>query len=304
MRAKVTNAWSSVAGAGREDGPGISRVVIESTLPPAAPRLVRPAPDRLVLELAGLSLNMPAGRLPVHDGLISAFAVTEPSPGLVRVDIELEHPAEARLEVAPGLPVRTSVILDRRPIRDILAGLVIAIDPGHGGEDAGARGPINLQEKNITLHVARRLAEWLAAAGARPVLTRESDTAVPAGERLLRAREAGAQCFVSLHTAHSPRREPQGTRTLYRPGGEALAECLHRAVLAKVRRPDRGIRRDDGRSLPGQPPCPAAGVELVCIANPLEEAWLRSPVFKDRLAQGLANGLKDYFHRMKGDRPR
>lgn len=316
MKPKVTNAWSdvvAVAGGGAVDGgsgggaaPGTgrggegrpqSRIALESTVPPASVRLRRGSPSRWILTLEGLSLNMPAGDLPVWDGLVAGFSVTDAPPDRVRVEVTLEHPAEARVEVREGLPARTLLTFDRACLRAVLGGRAVAIDPGHGGGDAGARGPINLVEKVLMLDVARRLAAHLEVAGARPILTREGDEEVSAAERVRRARAAGADCLVSLHTGHDPRPGVMGTRTLFlpgNPGGRALAACLHRGVLRKAGRPDRGMG-EGGYGLPGALPFPAAVVEAVCVANPLEEGWLRSPVFKDRIAQGLRNGLKDFF---------
>ncbi len=145
------------------------------------------------------------------------------------------------------------------------------------------------------MDIAKRLAACLEAEGAVPLLIRTGDEAVAAAERVRRA--SGADCVVSLHTGHAPGRAVQGTRTLYAPaspGGRELAERVHRGVVRKIRRPDRGVSEGTG-GLPGPFPWPAVTVEAVCIANPVEEGWLRSPVFKDRIARGICNGLKDFF---------
>lgn len=298
MKAKVTNAWSAVTESPAEGQPVLTRVVVESTVSPAGWRLHRASPTRWTLVLTGLSLNMPAGSLSVWDGLVTEFRVDEAAPDRVQVDVVLEHPAEAWVEIREGLPVRTVVSLDRGSVSRIMGGRVVAIDPGHGGRDFGTRGPINLVEKDVVLDVARRLAARLSAVGARPILTRDGDGDVSPVERVRRAVAAGAECLVSLHTGHAAQAAVAGVRTLFPPGppgGRELAACLHRGVLRKIRRPDRGMVAGWGR-LPGPPAAiPSACVEAACIANPVEEGWLRNPVFKDRLAQGICNGLKDYF---------
>lgn len=87
----------------------------------------------------------------------------------------------------------------------------IVIDPGHGGEDPGAVGPNRLLEKSVTLDVARRLRDRLAAHGTfRVLLTRDGDETVGLGERVAFANEAGADLYVSVHVnaladpAHAP----------------------------------------------------------------------------------------------------
>ncbi len=78
--------------------------------------------------------------------------------------------------------------------------LVIAIDAGHGGKDAGAIGAKRTKEKDITLAVARRLAKLVAKEpGMRPYLVRDSDTFIPLRQRMARARKQKADLFVSIH---------------------------------------------------------------------------------------------------------
>ncbi len=78
--------------------------------------------------------------------------------------------------------------------------LVIAIDPGHGGEDPGAIGPTGLREKDVVLAIALQLRERLnAKPGVRVLLTRDSDFFVPLGERVKKAERVQADLFVSIH---------------------------------------------------------------------------------------------------------
>jgi len=78
--------------------------------------------------------------------------------------------------------------------------VVIAIDAGHGGKDAGAIGAKNTKEKDITLAVARRLAKLVAKApGMRAYLVRDGDTFIGLRQRMVRARKQNADLFVSIH---------------------------------------------------------------------------------------------------------
>lgn len=78
--------------------------------------------------------------------------------------------------------------------------LVIAIDPGHGGEDPGAIGPTGLREKDVVLAIAMQLRDRLnAKPGVRVLLTRDSDFFVPLGERVKKAERVQADLFVSIH---------------------------------------------------------------------------------------------------------
>ena len=101
------------------------------------------------------------------------------------------HPQAARKvikrEVAEATPSRA------KPV-------VIAIDPGHGGEDPGASGPAGTREKRVTLAVARKLAKRInSMRGFKAVLTRTGDYYVRLRERIRIARGAKADLLVSIH---------------------------------------------------------------------------------------------------------
>ena len=78
--------------------------------------------------------------------------------------------------------------------------IVIAIDPGHGGEDPGAIGPSGLREKDVVLAISRRLARLVdAQPGMRAHLVRTGDYFVPLQMRVVKARALKADLFVSIH---------------------------------------------------------------------------------------------------------
>ena len=89
--------------------------------------------------------------------------------------------------------VKTSKVLPRRDI-------IIAIDPGHGGQDPGAIGPRGTKEKDIVLSVAKRLARLVdQEPGMRSYLTRDTDVFISLRDRIRRAHENGADMFISIH---------------------------------------------------------------------------------------------------------
>jgi N-acetylmuramoyl-L-alanine amidase len=78
--------------------------------------------------------------------------------------------------------------------------VIVALDPGHGGEDPGAVGPSGLREKDVVLSVALQLRERLnALPGMRAMLTRDADFFVPLQDRVRKARRVQADLFVSIH---------------------------------------------------------------------------------------------------------
>ena len=82
--------------------------------------------------------------------------------------------------------------------------IVVALDPGHGGEDPGAIGPGGTREKDVVLRIAQKLRERINATrvGGNPMrafLTRDADYFVPLQVRVQKARRVQADLFVSVH---------------------------------------------------------------------------------------------------------
>ena len=82
--------------------------------------------------------------------------------------------------------------------------IIIALDPGHGGEDPGAVGPAGTREKDVVLKVALLLRERINATTVngnpmRAFLTRDADFFVPLQQRVQKARRVQADLFVSIH---------------------------------------------------------------------------------------------------------
>jgi N-acetylmuramoyl-L-alanine amidase len=82
--------------------------------------------------------------------------------------------------------------------------IIVALDPGHGGEDPGAVGPNGTREKDVVLQIAHLLRDRLNVLTIRgnPVrafLTRDADFFVPLHVRVDKARRVQADLFVSLH---------------------------------------------------------------------------------------------------------
>ncbi len=78
--------------------------------------------------------------------------------------------------------------------------VVVAVDPGHGGEDPGATGPSGLHEKDVVLQIALQLRDRLNAnPNMRAMMTRDADFFVPLHERVKKARRVQADLFVSIH---------------------------------------------------------------------------------------------------------
>jgi N-acetylmuramoyl-L-alanine amidase len=153
---------------------------------------------RLVLQLTQrLSLQehlsvLPDGRSRLVVSLDSRV-FTAPEQREAPVGAPVPAPAPAAAPAAAQMPKPVAAIPKGRDI-------VVAIDAGHGGQDPGAIGKSGLQEKDVTLAIAKALAERVnQTPGMRAVLTRNSDRFVVLRDRIDLARAARADLFVSIH---------------------------------------------------------------------------------------------------------
>ena len=172
-------------------------------------------PERFVVDLSQSRLSTSLTSLPLEGTPIS------------RVRSGIRQGTDLRLVFDLSASVRTSVFLlppndttghrvvidlfdkaptaEPKPVLSVesLEGrrdIVIAIDPGHGGEDPGASGPGGLREKTVVLQIARRLENQLAKIpGFKPMLVRTGDYYVSLKNRRDKARALEADLFVSIH---------------------------------------------------------------------------------------------------------
>jgi N-acetylmuramoyl-L-alanine amidase len=108
---------------------------------------------------------------------------------------------------------------------------VIVLDPGHGGVEVGAIGPSGLQEKDLTLDLARRLKVLLERQGVTVVLTRDEDRVLPLDDRTAIANHNHAILFISIHLNASKRKSALGAETYFLATAATDAEARTLAGL-------------------------------------------------------------------------
>ncbi len=173
------------------------------------------APERIVIDMRDARLKADIGKLDIPDPVVKKLRHGSPKPNVLRVVLDVKEKVTPRsflLKPMHGKPHRLVVDLIRpdqvSPQERVVTAeqvrskkdVVIAVDAGHGGEDPGAIGPRGLQEKIVTLAVAKSLAREInARAGMRAVLIRKGDYFVPLKKRVALARKARADLMISIH---------------------------------------------------------------------------------------------------------
>jgi N-acetylmuramoyl-L-alanine amidase len=151
-------------------------------------------------------VEQPMGK-PAASGAAPTSAPRPGAPAAVSPAVPTAAAAPAAVQTpAPAAPAEAA------PLPESIDRLVIvALDPGHGGEDPGAIGPTGLREKDVVLQIALQLRERLnEQRGMRAMLTRDADFFVPLHERVRKARRVQADLFVSIHADAFMRPEARG----------------------------------------------------------------------------------------------
>jgi N-acetylmuramoyl-L-alanine amidase len=170
-------------------------------------------PDRVVIDVPDAHLSPVSGGAPAPAGIVKQVRMARRSSGELRVVLDLTQAIRAKSFLSPpndqngyrlvidlGNPASTETPIKAEHARPDARDLIIAIDAGHGGEDPGAIGKSGTREKDITLAIARDLAQRVnVEPGMRAVLTRNGDYFVPLRDRMRRARAQQADLFVSIH---------------------------------------------------------------------------------------------------------
>ena len=187
------------------DAPSAPAAYAPPPMPAPLGRTIRNAPPPLELDPLGdliAQRDSGAGVPPIPAATHAAAAHTAAPPSA----------APAVAAAAPQIP-QTNPIPEhpagKRPANRATATetdriIIVALDPGHGGEDPGAIGPSGTREKDVVLRVAHLLRDRINATtvGGNPMrafLTRDGDYFVPLGTRVQKARRVQADLFVSIH---------------------------------------------------------------------------------------------------------
>ena len=196
--------------------PDSTRVVLDLTEPATYTLFTLSGPERIVIDFDAIDADLRALGSPAASGVVKGVRFGGRGRSGLRVVIDVNEKVEARGFLTPPNETyghrlvvdlghaRPSVAQAPAPVKvaggDGQRDLVIAIDPGHGGEDPGAVGKAGTREKTVSLAIAKKLADRInEEPGMSAVLTRTGDYFVKFKDRIGRARTNRADLFVSVH---------------------------------------------------------------------------------------------------------
>ncbi len=198
--------------------PDQTQLVIDADAPIEHKIFPVSAPDRLIIDIPEGRVT---GKLPLaepEDRLVKGVRSGVLENGQLRIVIDLKQGVRAKsfvlepneryghrlvVDMAPkvgGLPAAGSSPATAKPAANGPRDLIVAIDAGHGGEDPGAIGVNGTPEKDITLAIARKLANLInRETGMRAHLVRDGDYYLGLYKRIELGRQYDADLFISIH---------------------------------------------------------------------------------------------------------
>ena len=183
-----------------------------------------------------------------------------------------------------------------------LKGKTIVIDPGHGGSRPGAHGH-GIIEEDLTLDIALKVRDKLVAEGARVVMTRTSDTDCAPGASYSAdlacrpgiANSIGADAFVSIH-GNAYLESAYGVETFwYDSQDKQLANDLQNNYISNTGMHYRRVAQANFAVLRNSN-VPASLIEVGFMTNPGDSAKLKQESFRYKAAEGIKDGLVDFFN--------
>lgn len=247
-------------------------------------------------------------RYGLRDNIIDEINITESGPGYVKIKIGLNIKNSWGYEA--GFEENKFMLKIRKPPLNTssLKDKVIVLDAGHGGGDPGAVGPGNTAEKDVNLAIILKLKRLLESGGAKVVLTRPGDSEVlknnPESSSELQARcdinkSNGGTIAISVHNNSHSDEEKRKTLTntdiyFYRPQSKPLADSIAKN-LGKTLGKENYFSLQRSFYLTRQTYAPSVLIEVTFISNPQEEQKLKDPTYQQKAAEGIYNGIVEYF---------
>lgn len=280
----------------RQEDSTLIRMPLEDQLPYRVEQSLDPM--QLVITLHGAIDKTDLIRYDANDRLIRQVRWKQISPDVAQVIIEPHFSKWWGYDVRyEGNNLMVEI---RKPWSlPTIKGMTIAIDPGHGGPELGAIGPHGTYEKDGNLAIARVARNVLEAAGARVIMTRDSDMDVPLYERSRIAWRNRAHVFVSVHCNSSGIWENPTVANgfsvySYHPQSLAFAKALHAQYEVLTGLPDRGLFYSDF-AVNRMTQMPAILTEQAYIIVPEQEDLIFNPTFQQKAAQAILNGIQQFI---------
>lgn len=176
--------------------------------------------------------------------------------------------------------------------------ITVVIDAGHGGDDNGARSSNGLQEKDITLSIAKKIAQLNSNSDINILLSRTDDQTISGKERVVFAKRRGADFFISLHVNSSTDKQLNGFSVLIDKNKNEQNLLLGSAIIDRLKESYKTEGKIETRSnsvlVLDNNVCPAALIECGYLSNPEDAAFISNTANQEKIAKDILGAINAY----------
>jgi len=208
-------------------------------------------PERIVINIKSSKMNATTSSLSLPDPVLLSLRHGAQKGGVTRMVLDVREGVSPRsflLKKSTSKPHRLVIDLIPSQSAPVIVksqntqaktktkhrDIIIAVDAGHGGEDPGATGKNKLQEKKVTLDVAKKLAKLInAKPGMKAILVRKGDYYVSLKNRVKTVRNMGADMMISIHADAVKTRSVKGASVYTLSESGATPDRVSAALAAK-----------------------------------------------------------------------
>ena len=196
---------------------------------------------------------------------------------------------------------------------DMNNGKTVILDAGHGIPDEGAQSRNGITEAKINLSITLKTKELLEQSGYKVILTRTDDNAIydsncntikekknsDLRNRVKIGNNSNADIFVSIHLNKIPQEQYWGWQTFFKKGNEQsenLATCIQNNIANVIQKENKRVPlKIDNIYIIKNIKIPTTIVECGFLSNAEEEKLLQDEEYQNKLAQGIYEGINEYF---------
>jgi N-acetylmuramoyl-L-alanine amidase len=261
--------------------------------------------DRLVVTLDGVLTGKAKNKYPFKDSELIDSVEFETEKDSTLITVNTTELGKYSLGLGGSQGNEFNIMLVNKSAVKARQDNLVVIDPGHGGNDTGARGT-KVDEKELNLQVSLMVGEILKKNGVDVEYTRDGDSTVGLEARAEIANALNAGLFVSIHHNSTTTSDKAGTETYYyappeRPDlfmqkdeRQKLANEIHKRLISNLRRTDRGVKQANFSVLRNTQ-MPSVLCEICFISNPEEQNLAMKNTFQELAAQAIADGILAYM---------
>lgn len=257
-------------------------------------------PTRLIFDLKSSELASGGGnyQYDISIGPVKGVRMSQYKDDVVRVVLDIKKGvSNPEVEVIDNKDKLIIIPKGVEPETPKKPSIIISIDAGHGGHDPGAvQNGVN--EKDITLEVAKKLDSALKKEGYDTVMTRDKDVYVELKERADIANRNNSDIFISLHCNSFSSESAHGIEVLYNPnrsGSKQLAQLVLDELVKATGARNRGIKERPELAVLKHTTMPAILVEMGFISNKAEAQKLQTASYQNKIVEAIVKGVEKYI---------